>query len=126
MKRLLALAAGVELVTGLALAIRPSFVTGLLFGDEVAGAGAQLGRMAGLGLFCFGLACWPRSEAASHGAGGAFRGLLTYNLLVLLYLVWLGSARKAGGPLLWPAALLHAVLAGLLIVGRPADRPVQS
>jgi hypothetical protein len=123
--RSLALAAAVELATGLALVIRPSFVTGLLFGGGVAGAGTELGRMAGLGLFCFGLACWPRRDTAPR-ASAAVRGLLTYNVLVLLYLACLGLAGKAAGPLLWPAVLLHAVLAGLLIAAWIAGRSVQS
>ena len=50
------------------------------------------------------LACWP-------GAGDRpRRALLTFNVLVTLYLLFVGLRGEWVGRLLWPAVVLHAVL----------------
>lgn len=41
--------------------------------------------------------------------------MLAYNALIALYLAYLAAAKQAGGLLLWPAILLHAVVAVLLV-----------
>jgi hypothetical protein len=41
--------------------------------------------------------------------------LLIYNLLVTLYLLYLGIGGKLVGVLLWPAVALHAMLAILIV-----------
>ncbi len=38
-----------------------------------------------------------------------------YNALIALYLGYLGAFQHASGLLLWPAVLLHAVVAVLLV-----------
>ena len=43
-------------------------------------------------------------------------GMLTYSLLVTLYLLYLGIRGEWVGPLLWPAVAVHAVLTMLLVV----------
>jgi hypothetical protein len=45
-------------------------------------------------------------------------GILLYNAVVALYLAYLGAIAHIGGPLLWPAVALHAVVALLLIWAR--------
>ena len=40
--------------------------------------------------------------------------MLTYDLLVGLYLVMLGIRGEYVGPLLWPAAIIHLLLTTLL------------
>jgi len=112
MKKLLALAAALEAATGLALMIAPSAVARLLLGECVSGPALALGRVAGIGLVSLGLACWPGPE----GPGGppALRGLLCYNLLATIYLLYLGIAGEWVGVLLWPGVALHAVLTVLL------------
>lgn len=110
MNRLLALAAAVEAATGLALMADPSFVAQLLLGAELSGAAVAVGRVAGIGLAALGLACWPGTVDTARPR----RALLTFNVLVTLYLLFLGLRGEWVGRLLWPAVVLHAVLTVLL------------
>jgi hypothetical protein len=41
--------------------------------------------------------------------------MLIYNALIALYLAYLGTIAHLGGALLWPAVVLHGVVAGLLL-----------
>ena len=41
--------------------------------------------------------------------------MLTYNVLIALYLAYLGTIRHLEGLLLWPGAALHTVVALLLV-----------
>ncbi len=112
-RRLLACAAAIEGATGLALMVSPPFVSQLLLGDRVTGPGMAVGRVGGVALLSLGLACWPSGKAGALRTPG-HRALLTYNLLVALYLLGLGIQGELVGKLLWPAFALHAVLTVLL------------
>ena len=112
-RKILALAAVVESGTGLFLVIDPALVAALLLGAEVSGAGTLLGRCFGIALLALGLACWPSRQRAESGAP-AFRAMLIYNVLISLYLAYLGTVGHLGGLLLWPGVALHAVVALLL------------
>ena len=114
MKKVLALTAILEGATGLALLVRPSMVIQLLIGDGVSGAGIAVGRVAGLALVSLGLACWPKRNLANNFAP-AFRAMLTYSLMVTIYLGYLGVVEHLAGILLWPAVAAHAVLTLLLV-----------
>src|SRR5215470_17823572 len=114
MKKLLGLAAILEGATGLVLMIDPALVAQVLFGDGVSGAGMALSRVAGIALLALGVACWPGREAGSGGAP-AFRAMLTYSLLVTIYLVYLGVVAHLTGMLLWPAVAAHVVFTLLLV-----------
>ena len=105
--------AAVEAVTGLVLIVDPSLVARFLFGVELSIGGLAVGRVAGFALFALGLACWPQSNGG-HRASAAVRGLLAYNSLAAIFFIYLGACRDLTGPLLWPAAALHTVLAALL------------
>jgi hypothetical protein len=105
MKKLLIFAAVAEAATGVALLIVPSLVGQLLLGVDLAGVAIPVARVAGIGLFSLGLACWP---------GPALAGMLSYGVLVTCYLLYLGLRGEWVGPLLWPAVALHAVLTLLL------------
>ena len=109
MKKLLALAAIAEAVTGLVLLVYPSIVVSLLFGADIADIGDVTSRFAGLALIALGVACGP-FESASR----ALYGMLTYTSLATLGLLYLALCGKWNGPLLWPAVVLHAVLTLLL------------
>jgi hypothetical protein len=102
---LLAVAAASEAVIGLALLAYPPVVVQLLFAAAIAGAGIVISRMAGIALIALGIACWP-----GGGLHRALSGLLTYNALATAYLACLGIRGEWTGPLLWPAAVLHALL----------------
>jgi hypothetical protein len=110
MKKVLTLAVVAEVATGLALLVVPSLVGQLLLGTELNGVSIPVARVAGIALLSLGLACWPSIESTRS----AWSAILTYNLLVALYLLYLGIWGKWVGVLLWPAAVLHAVLTTLL------------
>jgi hypothetical protein len=106
MKGIIILACITEIATGLTLIVQPTLVTKLLFGAEVAGAGIAASRVAGIGLFALGIACWPGSAA--------LRGLLAYNVLATAFLAYLAIGGGWAGSALWPAVGLHAILSLLL------------
>ncbi len=114
LRNILAFAAAVEVGTGLVLMIDPTIVVTLLLGTEVASAGTLLGRFFGIALLALGLGCWP-SWQRGESAWQAFRAMLIYNVLIALYLAYLGTAGHVGGLLLWPGVALHAVVALLLM-----------
>lgn len=113
MNKILAAAAGAELITGLALIIYPLIVTRLLLGAEISGVAIVLGRVCGFGLLSFGLACWPGRKAAGN-FGRAFGAMLTYSVLCTLYFLYLGIRGEWAGLLLWPAVVWHGAATFLL------------
>ena len=110
---MLTLAAVAEEATGVALLVAPSLVGRLLLGAELAGASIPVARVTGIALIALGVSCLPRSVWA--GLNQALVGMLTYSLLVTLYLLYLGVRGEWVGPLLWPAVALHAALTMLLV-----------
>ena len=108
MKKLLIVIALGEAAAGLAFLTVPSLVVPLLFGQEPAGVAVALARVTGIALLALGVACWP---------GPPLVGLLTYNAVAAVYLAYLGFAGGLTGVLLWPAAVLHAILTVLLSRG---------
>ncbi|MGA7882552.1 MAG: hypothetical protein WCD63_16945, partial [Terrimicrobiaceae bacterium] len=101
MKKLLPLAAVVEVATGVALLVVPLLVGRLLLGAELAGVSIPVARVAGIALIALGVGCWP---------GPRVVGMLIYSVLTTLYLLYLGIRGEWVGPLLWPAVVVHAVL----------------
>jgi len=112
-RKILAFAAVVEVGTGLFLMIDPAIVVKLLIGAEVSGLGTLLGRCFGIALLALGLACWPGRRPAESGLQ-TFWAMLLYNILIALYLAYLGTAGHLAGLLLWPAIALHGAVALLL------------
>jgi hypothetical protein len=94
-----------EGLTGLALLVAPSLVGWLLLGVKLTGAAVPAARVAGMALIGLSIACVPRQ---------ALLGMLTYTVLVTLYLLYVGFGGEWVGLLLWPAVVLHAVLTVLL------------
>jgi hypothetical protein len=119
--KILAVAAVVEAGTGVALMLAPAIVIALLLGTNEAGVSIALARFLGIALLALGLTCWPRGLHASRDSG-PFQGMLTYNLLVALFLAYLGTLGHLGGLLLWPAVVLHASVAMLLIRAGQTER----
>ncbi len=105
MKRVLIVAAIVEIATGLALLMVPQLVVHSLLGEALPVVAVPLARVAGIALIALGLACWP---------GPAQFGMLVYGAAVALYLAYLGLAGGSTGMLLWPAVVLHVILTALL------------
>jgi hypothetical protein len=110
---LLRLGSVVETATGALLLVTPALVVQLLLGTGLSAYAMPVARVAGAGLLGLGLACWPASTG--KGARPALRGLLAYNLLVSVYLTLIAVRHHAGGPLLWPAVVFHALVALLLV-----------
>ena len=105
MRKLLAVAAAGEAATGLILLVYPPIVVRLLLGSEISGAGVPAARVAGIALIGLAVTCVP---------GRAVGGMLTYNVLVTLYLAYVGFSGGLTGILLWPAVAIHALLIFLL------------
>jgi hypothetical protein len=106
MKWVLVLAAVAEAATGAALLLVPSLVAQLLLGAELTGIAMTVARVAGIALIGLGVACWP---------GPPRIGMLTYSAVVALYLAYVGVAGGSAGILLWPAVVIHLILAALLV-----------
>ena len=106
MKKVLTVAAVLEVATGIALLIVPSLVGRLLFSEELTGIVIPVARVLGIALIALGVCCWPGSTA--------FCGMLTYSALATLYLMFLAIRGEWVGPLLWPVVALHGILAILL------------
>jgi len=94
-----------EVLTGLALLIVPVLLGQLLLGVELTGTAIPAARVAGIALIGLSIACLP---------GLALVGMLTYGALVMLYLGYLGLVGGFTGILLWPAAVVHAMISVLL------------
>ena len=119
MNLLLKIAAVLELATGVAFMIGPSLCAQLLLGEALTGVSLIVGRVGGISLFSLGLAYWPR-RGATHSALSA---ILAYNVLLTVYLLYLVIQNQFVGVLLWPAVVLHAVLATLSARVHFATRP---
>ena|SRR5271157_65823 len=85
----------------------------LLFGEEVAGAGILMSRIAGISLIALGVACWPDSNMLR-----AFYGMATYSTLAMLYLIYIGVRGEEVGLLLCTGVVVHAILIVLLVRAR--------
>ncbi len=112
----IAVAAAIEAGTGLVLISFPSLFVRLLLGVELSEPGEVVGRLAGFALLALVLACWPGAGTESKAAS-SLRALLVFSVLVAFYLVYLGIRGGFVGPLLWPAAVLHSVVATFLARG---------
>jgi hypothetical protein len=109
MNTVLMLAALAEAGTGVILLAYPPIVVRLLFNAEIVGAGAIMSRLAGIVLIGLGAACWPSTDTRR-----AFQGMVTYSVLAMLFLIYIGVRGEGLGLLLWPAVAVHAILIALL------------
>ena len=67
MKKVLVLTAILEVATGMALLIVPSFVSRLLLGEELSGVAIPVARVTGIALIGLGLSCWPGPPLIGDG-----------------------------------------------------------
>lgn len=112
MKTLLSITALIEAGTGVALAVAPSSVAGVLLGSPLDGPGSRIiARILGAALFALGAACWiARDDAQNRAAAGLVAGMLLYNAAVATLLGYAGLGLGMSGVGLWPAVILHSVL----------------
>jgi hypothetical protein len=109
MNAILMFAALAEAGTGAMLLVYPSIIVRLLFDAEIVGAGFIMSRLAGIALIGLGAACWPGTDTRR-----AFQGMVTYSVLAMLFLLYIGVRGEGVGRLLWPAIVAHAILTVLL------------
>ncbi len=112
--KVLVFSAATEGATGLASLLAPSAVVQWLLGADLPGVGPVVVRCFGIALMALAIACWPRNLGAEPSMQG-FRALVLYNVLIAGVLGYAGAALHVGGPLLWPAVTIHAVVALLLL-----------
>jgi hypothetical protein len=113
MKHFLTLTAIIEAATGLGLIAVPAFVVRLLLGSPLdTSAAVMLGRVAGAALLALGVACWlARDDTQSYAARGLVAAMLLYNVAVAAFLAIAYVGLRLHGVALWPAVVLHAVMA---------------
>ena len=115
-RTVLAFSAVAEALTGLVLVVAPSVLLFLLFGrSDDWGPRLPAARVAGVALIALGLACRPQGSGATARTP-AVQAMLVYNAMVAVYFGYLAVVGVMG-VLLWPALLVHAVVALLLLVG---------
>jgi hypothetical protein len=75
------------------------------------------GRVAGVALLALGVACWlAQHDAQSCAARGLVSAMVLYNLGAVVILGAAGLQSQSVGIALWPAVILHAVMAVWCIV----------
>ena len=113
MKRLLIVTAIIELGVGLALLCFPSATVTFLLGSGLdTPAAVALGRVAGAALSALGVASWlAHYDAQSCAARGLVSAMVLYNLGAVIILSAAGIRSQPVGVALWPAVVLHAVMA---------------
>ncbi len=118
MSRLLKLTGIIETATGLGLMAAPSVVVRLLLGSPLdTSAAAMLGRVAGAALLALGVACWiARDDRQSRTARGLVVAMLLYNVATVALLAFASIGLRLHSVALWPAVVLHAVMAIWCIV----------
>jgi hypothetical protein len=105
-----------EVGIGLALLASPASAVSILIGAPFeTKADSVVGRVAGTALLSLGFACWRAREDGDDGLGRSARGLvsamLLYNVSAFVVLVYAGAVLGLYGIGLWPAVVLHAVMA---------------
>jgi hypothetical protein len=114
--RLLSASAAIEAAIGVGLIILPQPVASLLLGAELDVVGTAVARVAGIALLSLAVVCW--SSRLELNQTPALVSMLTYNVLVTAFLLYLGLSRTLVGRLLWPVIGLHAFLALLFAYAR--------
>jgi hypothetical protein len=109
---LLTVTALVETGTGVLLLIWPALVMALLFGwRQPAPETLVMGRVAGAGVLSIGVASWRATRDANGPTLAAvLAGVLAYNAVGAVVLVFTGAVLSMVGALLWPAVAYHLAL----------------
>src|SRR5262245_40369964 len=112
-KLLLLITAYLEAATGLFLLLVPTVVFAVLLGGEHAAVDTIfVGRLTGAALLAIGIASWiARADTLTHAHLGLLTGIFVYDVAAAMLLAFAGAVLGMTGILLWPAVVLHTVLA---------------
>jgi len=105
-------AAWLEIVVGALFLTVPDVPCSLLLAAKPEALGVLLSRFVGVALVALGIACLPSTNAGSRRSAV---GLLVFNVGVTILFAWVGFTTTHGF-LLWPVVILHATIAGALVV----------
>jgi hypothetical protein len=111
-----------ELGLGLALLVLPAPPLALLLGITTPAADALfMARIAGAAILAIGvMSALARHDPGSLALRGVLSGILVYDVLAALLLIYAGLGVQMNGPALWPAVVLHTVLAVWCLVCLPS------
>jgi len=116
LKQLVAVWGGLEAFGGAVSLIAPGLVIEVLFGVSADTVSVVLARFFGAGILSFGLAAVLARRQADSPAGLSIAyGVMCYNLVASLLLIWAVAVVELGGVILWVAGIGHALL-GLLFL----------
>jgi hypothetical protein len=107
-----------EVGTGLLVILLPSVAFALLLGTNQASPEATFfARIAGAALLAIGIACWlGRNDTPGPAQLGLIAGVLVYDAAAAVLLAYAGLYLSLAGIALWPAFVLHVVLAVWCVV----------
>lgn len=102
-----------EVGIGLALLLSPALAVAIMIGAPFeTKADSVVGRVGGAALLALGVASWlARTDEHSRAATGLIVSLLLYNVTAVVVLVYAAVGLRLLGIGLWPAVVLHAVMA---------------
>lgn len=103
----------IEVGVGLALLVSPALTVSILIGAPFeTPADSVVGRVGGAALLALGAACWlARNDEYARAATGLIVSMLLYNVSAVVGLVYAGVGLRLFGIGLWPAVVLHSVMA---------------
>jgi hypothetical protein len=119
-RTLLMLSAAIEVIAGVAFIAVPDVVATVLLGSGISDIDRLVFRFTGIVLITLGLVWGPREEIVTRPV---LWTVFSYNLFAALYFGYLRVGGGFVGHLLWPACVLHALLAFLLV--RPAYESIK-
>jgi hypothetical protein len=105
--------AWLEIIVGATFITAPDVLCVLLFDAKPDGIAMPLARWLGVGLLGLGIASLPSKDWESRR--NAVGGLFVFNAGVAILVAWVGVVTAAHGYLLWPVAILHAVIVVALL-----------
>ncbi len=113
MKELLTTMAIIEAAPGVGLLALPAVVAGMLLGASLdMPAALTVARVAGAALLALAVACWlARTDERSRAAKGLVVAMFVYNIAAVAVLAFAGISLRLVGVALWPAVVLHVVMA---------------
>jgi len=105
--------AWLEIIVGALFLTVPDVPCLLLFGVKPDAIGMPLGRFAGIALVALGITCLPSRDAGSRRS--VVLDLFAFNVGVAILFAWVGVTSALHGFLLWPAVILHTIIAWALL-----------